>query len=93
MSRIRKVCKHCGSVNVRADAYVEWNEESQDWEIFTVYDKGSVCEDCDGECTIVDVSDEEAKDNTPLTREAVMCDAEDIQAKTIITHKTISDEW
>ena len=93
MSRIRKVCKHCGSINVRADAYVEWNKERQDWEIFTVYDKGSVCEDCDGECTIVDVPDEDIKNNIPLTREAVMSDTGDIQEKIAITNKTISDEW
>ncbi len=46
------VCLACGSQNVKADAYAEWNHKAQAWEISATFDKGSVCEDCDGETSI-----------------------------------------
>ncbi len=53
--KITKVCGTCGSEDVRGDAYAAWSVEDQQWELCgDVFDKGSVCEDCEGECSIVD---------------------------------------
>jgi hypothetical protein len=53
MAKLRMVCAECGSDNVLADAYAAWNFEAQCWEVHgDVFDKGSVCEECDGECSI-----------------------------------------
>jgi|2_EtaG_2_1085320.scaffolds.fasta_scaffold354327_1 hypothetical protein len=51
---VTKVCRYCGSENVLADAYAQWNKEDQEWEVRTVYDKGHYCDDCDGETSIKD---------------------------------------
>jgi len=35
-----------------ADAYAAWNIERQEWELVNTFDKGAVCDDCDGETRI-----------------------------------------
>jgi ssDNA-binding Zn-finger/Zn-ribbon topoisomerase 1 len=46
-------CKYCGSKDVLADAYAQWNEEKDEWEIANVFDeKGAFCPECDGETAI-----------------------------------------
>lgn len=52
MTRVKMVCRECGSEDVLADAYAEWNVELQQWEVQNVFDKGSFCQQCDGECRI-----------------------------------------
>ena len=56
MSKAKKeypVCSHCGSKDVRADAYAAWNKDTQRWEIAgDVFDKGAVCEPCGGETNL-----------------------------------------
>lgn len=49
--RIKPVCSHCGSDDVKGDAYAVWDTERQTWEVAggDVFDKGAVCEKCDGE--------------------------------------------
>lgn len=62
MSKYKMVCGRCGSEEVRADAYAEWNIETQEWEISNVFDKGSVCEgdECQGlETRIIEIAIEE----------------------------------
>lgn len=54
MSKIRKVCKHCGSDDVRKDAWVEWDEDKQEWVLADVYDSFDYCVKCEGETTIQD---------------------------------------
>ena len=49
--RTKPVCAHCGSADVRADAYAAWNVDSQAWEITTTFDNHD-CEDCGGECSL-----------------------------------------
>jgi predicted RNA-binding Zn-ribbon protein involved in translation (DUF1610 family) len=44
-TRIRFVCPDCGSHNVLRDAYAEWNEQAQEWELHGVYDNFT-CDDC-----------------------------------------------
>ena len=46
------ICSYCGSENVMADAYAAWNIERQEWELVNTFDKGAVCDDCDGETRI-----------------------------------------
>lgn len=52
MKREKPVCSHCGSDDVRADGYAAWNVETQEWELVATFDKGSVCEACEGECSL-----------------------------------------
>lgn len=52
--KVRKVCATCGSDDVKADAYAEWDQEHQRWEVIDAFDKGAFCFDCDGECRIED---------------------------------------
>ena len=51
--KIRKVCIHCGSADVRADAWAEWNEEKQEWTLAEVYDN-KFCISCEDETHIID---------------------------------------
>lgn len=48
------ICAACGSHNVKRDAWAEWNEETQAWELGTVFDAGH-CDDCDGAATLKEV--------------------------------------
>ena len=53
--RIQMVCSICGGTNVKADAYAEWDVENQMWTLAgDPFDKGSYCDDCDGETRIIE---------------------------------------
>ena len=52
MTRGAMICAKCGGQNVLADAYCSWSVEEQQWEIASTFEKGAVCEDCDGPCWI-----------------------------------------
>jgi len=52
--KVRMVCSSCGGTEVRRDGYTAWNEETQQWELITVFDN-SDCETCGGECSIDEV--------------------------------------
>lgn len=49
---VKAVCHTCGSEDVLADAYAEWNKEKQCYEVASIFDKGAYCNKCDGETTI-----------------------------------------
>lgn len=51
---MKKVCNQCGSEDVTVDASASWNEETNDWEIDTIW-QNAYCNDCDGKCHIDDV--------------------------------------
>lgn len=53
-TRVQMICKYCGSDQVLADAYVKWDIETQEWEVANIFEKGAVCEVCDGETRIVE---------------------------------------
>lgn len=53
--RVKMICGHCGGENVQADAYAHWNVETQQWELTNTFDKGAICDDCDGETRIKEV--------------------------------------
>lgn len=47
--KLRMKCRDCGSTSVLRDAYAEWNEESQEWELQNIFDAAICCsEECDG---------------------------------------------
>lgn len=52
MKKEKPVCANCGSDDVKADAYADWNIETQRWEVANIFDKGSYCCTCDGECRL-----------------------------------------
>lgn len=52
--KIDMACSHCGSRDVRADAYAEWDVDGQTWELSTTFDN-KVCEDCGGEASLDEV--------------------------------------
>jgi hypothetical protein len=46
------VCSVCNSAEVVADAYAEWNMETQAWELQNVLYKGAYCNACDGSTSL-----------------------------------------
>lgn len=50
--RQRAVCKYCGGTDVLFDAYVEWDEIGQRYDVQNVMDKGHYCATCDSECSV-----------------------------------------
>lgn len=61
-SHVQMVCARCGSTDVKGDAYAVWDHLSQMWDVSggEIFDKGSVCENCDSACRI---------EERPLTKE------------------------
>ena len=53
--RIKMVCTECGSDEVLADAYVQWDVEKQDWIVQNVFEKGGYCDTCEGEARYEEV--------------------------------------
>lgn len=52
-SRTKPICGDCGGSNVRADAYASWDVNAQEWVLLQTFDKGHICDDCNGdECSI-----------------------------------------
>jgi hypothetical protein len=58
------VCRECGSEDVLADAFAEWNVEKQEWEINNIFDKGAYCNSCDEESRIEEVPLMESPDES-----------------------------
>lgn len=54
MPKIRKICAECGSENVVADAWAEWDEYAQDWVLANVFDY-EFCQACESETTIKNI--------------------------------------
>ena len=50
---MKKVCKYCGSEDVKKDAWAVWNEKKDRWELYDYFDN-DYCEECGEETTIVD---------------------------------------
>lgn len=51
---VRMVCETCGSSDVLADAYAEWDTVTQEWGLQNTFDKGAHCNTCDGETRLAD---------------------------------------
>lgn len=52
--KITWACNTCGGDNVSIEAVVHWDTDEQRFAVSEVCDKGHYCEDCDGECGIVE---------------------------------------
>ena len=44
---MKLICKSCGSTNINRDAWVVWDEQSQEWRLGDVYDEEIWCGDCE----------------------------------------------
>lgn len=53
--KVQMVCAHCGSSDVMRDAWAEWDVETQDWVLGTIFDHAH-CNDCDGKTTLSEVA-------------------------------------
>ena len=53
MKKIRKICTVCGSTDIRFDAWAEWDEVNQKYELIQTYDD-VYCEGHEGACTVKD---------------------------------------
>ncbi|MGK2742033.1 hypothetical protein ACSHT0_14155 [Tepidicaulis sp. LMO-SS28] len=51
---VTMICGCCGSKNVRRDAFAEWSEEYQCWELAELYDD-SHCHDCGEQVAIEEI--------------------------------------
>lgn len=53
---VRARCSGCGSENVVTDAFAAFHYATQTWELHSTFDN-AFCEECDGECRIEMVDD------------------------------------
>jgi hypothetical protein len=53
---MKKVCKRCGSTDIRKDAWAIWDENSGEWILGEIFDN-EFCEACEGETTIIDIEE------------------------------------
>ncbi len=51
IKREQYVCSHCGSTNIKKDAFAIWDAKEQKWILENVFD-AAYCDDCDGETTL-----------------------------------------
>jgi len=56
ISRIHFLCVGCGSPDVRADAYAEWDVVAGAWVLHSVYDE-KTCEKCGSSCSLIEVDE------------------------------------
>ncbi len=50
---IQILCENCGSTHVTRDAWAEWSEEKQEWQLGAVFDDG-FCHKCGGNQTLIE---------------------------------------
>lgn len=50
-TKTTRVCKYCGSYDVRRDAWAAWDYDSQQWVLEETFDN-EYCKDCEGETCI-----------------------------------------
>ncbi|MEO1139398.1 MAG: hypothetical protein AAFW87_08070 [Pseudomonadota bacterium] len=55
-SRIHFLCAGCGSPDIRADAYADWEVKAGAWVLHSVYDEKS-CEKCGSSCSLIEVDE------------------------------------
>ncbi len=49
---LKPICSECGNDDILNDAYAEWDMDTQSWIIQQVFDKGAICQDCEGETSL-----------------------------------------
>jgi len=50
------ICSHCGSLDVRADAWAEWDSAKGEWVLHSTYD-AKHCETCEGEASLLEIDE------------------------------------
>ena len=55
MSKKQMVCRDCGSDDVSVDAYVDWNVETQSWDIIRATYESATCHQCGDSCKLNEV--------------------------------------
>lgn len=55
-SRTHMVCAMCGSTDVRADAYAEWDADAGQWVLHSTYDEKH-CENCEISTSLIEVDE------------------------------------
>ena len=50
------ICSHCGSLDVRADAWAEWDSTLAEWVLHSTYD-AKYCETCEEEARLLEVDE------------------------------------
>ena len=53
--KAKYICKHCGSDNVGRDAFCDWNQQTQKWEISNFMDR-EICFNCSDDTTLITVT-------------------------------------
>ena len=49
--KTKPVCSHCGSDEVKCDAWAEWDDENQSFSLSQTFDEW-ICEPCGGGCNV-----------------------------------------
>lgn len=52
MAKSIPYCSECGSKDVKADAWAEWDENKGEWVLAQTFESTTHCEDCGGECSL-----------------------------------------
>lgn len=53
--KIKFICKHCNSDNVGRDAFCDWNQETQKWDIVNFMDR-DFCFTCSDDTDLVETT-------------------------------------
>lgn len=59
-SRLTYVCGQCGGPNIRCDAWAQWSEEAQCWELAQTFSQ-TFCDDCGGETSAEEQPQDDAQ--------------------------------
>jgi hypothetical protein len=52
-TRSTPVCSHCRSDDIISQATAQWSNESQEWELASIFDQPAHCTRCNGPCDII----------------------------------------
>ncbi len=50
------ICSQCGSLDVRSDAWAEWDSKTGSWVLHSTYD-AKHCETCGGEASLLEIDE------------------------------------
>jgi hypothetical protein len=90
MSKIKHICATCKSDDVVLDAWAEWDIDTQDWVLRSVFDD-AFCIKCEQACDMeeVEIEDEQISMDIVMPREVVL---EDLPEPVRYAHKFIDGD-
>lgn len=50
--KVAPACPHCGSADIRVEAFARWSEQLQDWRLSELLDGNSCCNHCGQDCEV-----------------------------------------